>query len=104
VKTLLGDGSEKAGTKHIFKPTISNENLHEIINFYEKTVVSFAKSKMQLSRVQYFYVIMFVNTFGLLPMKRHNQIDHFLIDKRRHSNIIDIRLLEELIVILTIIW
>jgi hypothetical protein len=35
----------KVGTEHIFKPTIGNESLHEIINDNGVRVVNFATSK-----------------------------------------------------------
>jgi hypothetical protein len=35
MKTLLGDFNAKLGRADIFKPTIGNESLHEIINEME---------------------------------------------------------------------
>jgi hypothetical protein len=44
-KILLGDFSAKVGRKDIFKPTIVNENLHEISNNNGAIIVNFATSK-----------------------------------------------------------
>jgi hypothetical protein len=38
-----------------------------------------------------FHIVTFINLLGHLLMGRHNQIDNILIDRRRHSNILDIR-------------
>jgi hypothetical protein len=44
MKILLGDFNAKAGREYIFKPTIRNENLHEVNNNNGFTVVKFATS------------------------------------------------------------
>jgi hypothetical protein len=44
-KILLGDFIEKVGREDIFKPTIGNENLHEIGNDNVVRVVNFATPK-----------------------------------------------------------
>jgi hypothetical protein len=45
LKILLGDLNAKVGREDVFKPTIGNENLHEISNDNGITVVNFATSK-----------------------------------------------------------
>jgi hypothetical protein len=46
-----------------------------------------------LSKVQCSHIITFLNSFGhLLDGKTHSQIDHNLIDKRWHSNVLYIQL------------
>jgi hypothetical protein len=47
---LLGDFSAKVGRENIFKPTIGNESLHEIINGSGFRIVNFATSKTYLSK------------------------------------------------------
>jgi hypothetical protein len=42
---LLGELGAKIGTEDIFKPTIRNENLHQISNDYGLRLVNFATSK-----------------------------------------------------------
>jgi hypothetical protein len=45
VKILLGDFSVKVDKEDIFKPTIGNESLHEIIKDNGVRVVNFVTSK-----------------------------------------------------------
>jgi hypothetical protein len=45
MKILLGEFTAKVGREYTFKPTIGNENLHEISNENRIRVVSFATSK-----------------------------------------------------------
>jgi hypothetical protein len=75
----------------IIKPTIGNESLHEISidngvrleNFpHVKTTV---KSTMAPHRNIHKYI--WTSPDG----KTHNEIDHILVDRRRHSNVLDVR-------------
>jgi hypothetical protein len=45
MKILLGDFNAKAGREYIFKPTIGNENLHEISKDTGIILINFATSK-----------------------------------------------------------
>jgi hypothetical protein len=91
MKILLGDFNAKVGREDIFKPIIGNESLHEVNNDNGVRVVNFATSK---------YLIINSITFPHRDIHKHiwtspdgvthNQIDHVLIDKRRHSNILDV--------------
>jgi hypothetical protein len=45
MKTLLDDFKTKVGRENIFKPTIGNGILHEIINDNGIRVINFATSK-----------------------------------------------------------
>jgi hypothetical protein len=45
MKILSGDFNAKVGRENIFKPTISNESLHEISNDNGVRVVNFAHLK-----------------------------------------------------------
>jgi hypothetical protein len=91
---LLGDFNAKVGREDIFKPTIGGESLCEISDDNEVRVVNFATSK-NLSKVQCSHTVTFIN----LLAKIHNQIDHILIDRRRHSGVFDVQLFREQIVI-----
>ncbi|PNF37383.1 hypothetical protein B7P43_G16290 [Cryptotermes secundus] len=70
IKILLGDFNAKVGREDIFKLTIGNESLHEIM-FPHRNIHKFS----------------WISPDG----KIHNQIDHILIDRRRHSSILDVR-------------
>jgi hypothetical protein len=92
MKILPGDFNANVGMGNIFKPTIGNESLHEISNDNGIRVVNFPTSKN----------LVFKST--MLPDSKihkhtrpspegntHNQIDHVLVDRRRHSSIFDVR-------------
>jgi hypothetical protein len=92
MKMLLGDYNAKVGRKDIFKPTIRNDSLHEIINDSRVSVVNFATSKNPTAKSTKFphrniSKFIWTNPDG----KTLNQIDHILIDSRRHSSILDVR-------------
>jgi hypothetical protein len=92
MKILLGDFTVKVGTENIFKQTIGNESLHEISNDNGVTVVNFATSKNLVVKST-----MFLNhkihkyTWTSPGGNTHNQIDHVLTDRRRHSSMLDVR-------------
>ncbi|PNF19924.1 hypothetical protein B7P43_G11503, partial [Cryptotermes secundus] len=91
MKSLL-DFYAKVGREDIFKPTIGNESLHEISNDNGVRVVNFATSKnltFKTTMLPHRNIHKF--TWTSPDGKVHNQIDHILIDRRRHSNILDVR-------------
>jgi hypothetical protein len=45
MKHLSGDFSAKIGREDIFKPTVGNENVHEMSNYSGVRIVHFATSK-----------------------------------------------------------
>jgi hypothetical protein len=92
MEILLGDFSAKVGRAVIFKPTIEDESLHEISNNNGVRVVNFATSKNLIVESTMFphrniRKFSWTNPDG----KTHNQYDHILIDRRRHSSILDVR-------------
>jgi hypothetical protein len=92
MKILLGDFGAKVGREDIFKPTIVNESLHEINNDNGVRVVNFATSKNLIAKSTMFphsnnHKYIWTSPDG----KTYSQIDHILIDRRRHSSIHDIR-------------
>jgi hypothetical protein len=92
MKIFLGDFNAKVGKKNIFKPTIVNENLHEISNDNGVRVVNFATSKNLMVKSTMFPLRNIHKFTSTSPDgKTHIQIDHILIDRRRHSSILDIR-------------
>jgi hypothetical protein len=78
MKTQLRDFNAKVGREDIFKPTIGNESLNEISNLR-------IKSTMFPHRNIYEY------NWTPPDGKTHNQIDHILVDRRRRSNLFDVR-------------
>jgi hypothetical protein len=92
MKILLGDFNAKAGRKDIFKSTIGNESLHEISNDNGVRLVNFATSKnLRVKSTMFPHRNIHKYTWMSADGKTHNQIDHILIDRRRHSNILDVR-------------
>jgi hypothetical protein len=75
-----------------FKPIIVNENLHETGIDNVDRVVNFATSKNLIVRSTTFpHRDIHKHTWTSRDGVAHNQIDHVLIDKRQHSNILYIR-------------
>jgi endonuclease/exonuclease/phosphatase family metal-dependent hydrolase len=92
MKILLGDFNAKVGREDIFKPIIGNESLNEASNDNGVRVVNFATSKNLIVKSTTFpQRDIHKHTWTSLDGVTHNQIDYVLIDKRRHSNILDVR-------------
>jgi endonuclease/exonuclease/phosphatase family metal-dependent hydrolase len=92
MKFLLGDFSAKVGRKDIFKPTIGNESLDEISNDNGVRLVNFAASKnlrVKSTMIPHRNIYKYTSTSP--DGKTHNQIDHILVGRRRHSNVLDVR-------------
>jgi exonuclease III len=85
MKIILGDFNTKVGRENIFKSTIGNESLHE--NSYDSgvRVVNFATSKNLVVKSTMFpHRKIHKYTWTSPQGNTHNQIDHVLIDRRRH--------------------
>jgi endonuclease/exonuclease/phosphatase family metal-dependent hydrolase len=92
MKILLGDFNAKVGREDIYKLTIGNESLHQISNDNGVRVVNFATSKNLIAKSTMFpHSNIHKFTWTSPDGKMHNQIDHILIDRRRHSGILDVR-------------
>jgi hypothetical protein len=88
---LLEDFIAKVGRKDIFKPTIGNESLHEINNDNGVRLVNFATSKhLRVKSTMFPQRSIYKYTWTSPDGKTHTHIDHFLVDRRRHSNV-DVR-------------
>jgi hypothetical protein len=88
---ILLDFNAKGGREGNFKPTIGNKNLHQIRNDKGVKVVNFAMSKKVIVKSTMFphrNIPKF--TWTSPDGKLHNQIDHILTDRRRHSSILDV--------------
>jgi len=66
--------------------------LHDVSNDNGIRVINFASSKNHLVKIIYFkHKNIHKATWTAPDGITHNQIDHVLIDKRRHTNIFDVR-------------
>jgi hypothetical protein len=92
MKILLGDFNAKVGKEDIFKPIIGNESLHEISNDNGVRLVNFATSKnLRVKSTMFPHRNMHKYTWTSPDGKTRNQIDHILVDRRRHLNVLDVR-------------
>jgi hypothetical protein len=91
MRILLGDSSAKEDREDIFKLTIGNKCLHEISNDNGVRLVNFATSKnLRVKSTMFPHCNIHKYTWTSPDGKTHNQIDHILIDRRRHSNVHDV--------------
>jgi endonuclease/exonuclease/phosphatase family metal-dependent hydrolase len=91
-KILLGDFNAKVGREDVFKPTIGNESLHEISNDNGVRLVNLATSKnIRVKSMMFPHFNIHKYTSTSPDGKTHNQINHILVDRRRHSNVLDVR-------------
>jgi hypothetical protein len=92
MKILLGDFNAKVGLEDIFKPTIGTENLHEASNDNRVRVVNSATLKNLIVKSTTFpHRNIHKHTWTFPDDVTRNQMDHVLIDKRQHSNILYVR-------------
>jgi hypothetical protein len=91
MKILLGDSNAKVGREDIFKQIIVNKNLHEISNDSGVSVVNFATSENHIFKSAMFPQRNIHKSTWTCNGKTHNQIDYMLIDRRRHSSILDVQ-------------
>jgi hypothetical protein len=92
MKIMLCDLNAKVGREDIFKPTIGNDSSHEISNYNGVRVVNFATYKNLVVKSTMFpHRSIYKYTWTSPDGKTHNQIDHILIARRRHSSILDVR-------------
>jgi hypothetical protein len=92
-KFLLGYFNAKVGREDILKPVIVKESLHEFSNDNGVRLVNFATSKILRDKSTMFpHHNIHKYTWTSPDGKTHNQIDHILVDRRRHSNLLDVLL------------
>jgi len=90
-KILLGDFKAKVGRENVFKPTTGNESLHQHSNDNGVRIVTFATSKnLVVKSTMFRHRNIHKYTWTSPDGKTHNQIDHILIDRRRHTSILDV--------------
>jgi hypothetical protein len=91
-KILLGNFNAKRGSVDIFKPTIGNKSFHEISNDNGVRLVNFATSKtLKVKSTMCPHRNIYKYSWTSPDGKTHSQIDHILVDRRRHSNVLDVR-------------
>jgi hypothetical protein len=91
MKILLGDFNAKVVREDIFKPTIGNESLHEISNDNGVKLVNFATFQNLRVKITMFpHHSIHKYAWTSLDGKTHNQIDHILVDRRKHLNVFDV--------------
>jgi hypothetical protein len=88
---LLGDFNAKVGREDIFKPTTGNESLHKISNYSVVRAANFVTSKNLIVPHRNIHKFTWISPDG----KTHNQLDQILIDRRRHSSVLDVRSFRE---------
>jgi hypothetical protein len=92
MKILLEDFNAKVGREDIFKPTIGNGSLHETSNDSGVRVVNFATPKNLVVKSTMFpHRKIHKYTWTSPDGKTRYQIDHVLVDRRRQSNLLDVR-------------
>jgi hypothetical protein len=92
MKNILGDFSAKVGWEDIFKLIIWNESLQESSNDNGVRVVNFITYKNLTVKITIFPLCDIHKFIWMSPDgKTHNQIDHILTDRQRHSSILDVR-------------
>jgi hypothetical protein len=91
MKSLLGDFNAKVDREDIFEPTIGKESLHEISNDNGVRLANFATSKnLRVKSMMFPHRNIHKYTWTSPDGKSHSQIDHILVDRRRHSNVLDV--------------
>jgi hypothetical protein len=88
----LGDFNAKVGRENYFKPTLENESLNEIRNNSGVRVLNFATSKNLVVKSTMFpHRNIHKHTWTSPEGNTCKQIDHVLIDIKRHSSTLDVR-------------
>jgi len=92
MKILLGHFNVQVGTENIFKLSIGNESLHQGSNENGVRIVKFTTSEDLVIKSRMFpHRNIHKYTWTSPDGKTHNQIDHILIDRSWHSNVLDVR-------------
>ncbi|PNF21163.1 hypothetical protein B7P43_G05096 [Cryptotermes secundus] len=92
MKILVGDFNAKVAREDIFKQKIRNESLHEISNDNGVREVNLATSEnITVKSTMFLHCDIHKFTWTSPEAKIQNQIDHILIDRRRHSSKFDVQ-------------
>jgi hypothetical protein len=103
MKILLGEFNAKVGREISSNRQLGMRVHRKLVMINGVRVVNFATSKnLFVKSTMFRHRNIHKYTWTSLDEKTHNQIDHILIDRRRHSSVPDVRFLEGLIVTVTI--
>jgi hypothetical protein len=92
IKILLQDFNAKVGREDIFKLAIGNESFHKISSDNGFRVVNFAISKNLIVKSKMFSHRNILKCTWTSPDgNTQNQIGHVLIDRGRHSSLLDVQ-------------
>jgi hypothetical protein len=88
---ILLDFIAKVGMEDVFKPTIRNTNLHEISNDNGVMVVNVSTPKnLNVKSTMFAHRNIHKYAWTSPDGKTNNQIDHILVDRRRHSIVLNV--------------
>jgi len=89
---VLGNFNAKVGREEKYRPTIGKYSLHEKTNNNGERLITFTISIKPLVKSMYFEHKDIHRYTCVSPNgKTLNQIDHVLVDIRRHTNIMNVR-------------
>ena len=78
--------------ENIFKPTIGNVSLHQDSNDNGVRILNFVtRNNLIVKSTMFPHQNLHKYTWTSPDGKTHKQIDHILINRRRHSSILDVR-------------
>ena len=93
VKIIIGDMNAQIGKEDVFQGTIGAHSLHQISNDNGQRLIDFAMSKnLIISSTFYPRKNIHKQTWVSPDGNTLNQIDHVMIDKRRASRIMNVRM------------
>jgi hypothetical protein len=105
MEILRGYFNGKLGKEGIFKPTIGNKGLHESSTDNGIRLVNFATSKnLRVKSTMFSLLSIHKYTWTSPGSKTHNQIDHILVERQRHSSDLMFDYSGQQTVILNTIW
>jgi hypothetical protein len=89
-KYHMKDFNAKVVRGDIFKQIIGNKNVHEISTDNGDRIVNFATSKnITINNTMFPHCNIHIYTWTSPDRKKHNCIDQILIDRPRHSGVLD---------------
>jgi hypothetical protein len=91
VKLVMRDANAKVGRETVHQPTIGKHSLHESTNKNSLRLVDFAADRqMAIKSTCFMHKRIHLQTWHSPDGHTFNQIDHYLIDGRHFSDVIDV--------------